>query len=269
MNFSECGILYVMQPVSRHSPERFILDPVTVQGFEGPLDLLLFLIEEGQLDITGISLAAVTEQYLERIKHAGDIPAEHLADFILVAATLLLLKSKRLFPDLVLTEEEEERILNLEEQLQQYRKFRAVAKEFLRLWERRNFLHSRERFLGLAPMFAPPVGLDRIGLRSALTSVLDHLPHLEILTEEVVRQVVSIEECIRDIQALIARRVALTFGEVAQNAGSRLEVIVSFLALLELVKQRMIAARQAQPFRDILVSRHPSASSQTVHGPHE
>lgn len=242
-------------------PEPRSLHPVTVQGFEGPLDLLLSLIEEGRLDIGSVSLAAVTEQYLERIKAPGAVPPEHLADFVLVAATLLLLKSKRLFPDLALTEEEEARVVNLEEQLKEYRKFRTVGKEFIRLWERGILLHSKARFLGMATIFSPPVGLEAAGLRSAQASVLDHLPHFEVLAEEVVRQVVSLEERIRDIEARIAQRPSLKFREVAQGAGSRVEVIVSFLALLELVKQRIVAAEQPRPFRDILVSRHQEDSA--------
>lgn len=247
-------ILYSVQPGSTYPPGNYTLHPVAVQGFEGPLDLLLTLIEEGRLDVTGVSLAAVTEQYLECMKRMDRVPPEHLADFLVVAATLLLLKSKRLFPDLVLSEEEEEHIADLEGQLQQYRKFRAAGKEFMRLSERNILLYAKARFLGMTPMFSPPVGLDKLGMHSALVSVLGHLPRLEALAEEVIRQVVSLEERIRDIQERIARQAELTFQEVAQGAGSRLEVIVSFLALLELVKQRIVAAKQPKPFRDILVS---------------
>ena len=103
-----------MQPENpNQSAGRYTLQPVTVPGFEGPLDLLLSLIEEGRLDITGVSLAAVPEQYLQRLKNFAGIPPDHLADFLVVAATLILLKSKRLFPALKLTAEEEESVMNL------------------------------------------------------------------------------------------------------------------------------------------------------------
>ena len=88
---------------SESPARRYALHPVSVPGFEGPLDLLLTLIETEELDVSRVSLSAVTEQYLDRIKQLRDVPPEHLADFLLVAATLLLIKSKHLFPDFVLS----------------------------------------------------------------------------------------------------------------------------------------------------------------------
>lgn len=232
-------------------PYRF--HPITVPGFEGPLDLLLSLIEEEHLDITGISLAAVTDQYLIRINKIPNPLPEHLADFLVVAATLLLIKSKRMFPALALTDDEEKQATSLEWQLKEYRRFREAAKEFIHLWSRGRELHARDSFRGVAATFFPPAGVDVPELRSALARVIAYLPAFESLAHEVVRRVVSIEEQIRDIQTRIGAHIHCTFQEVARSATTRVEVIVSFLALLELVKQRLVVAEQASAFRDILV----------------
>lgn len=235
------------------APQPHRLHPISVPGFEGPLDLLLSFIEEERLDITGISLATVTDQYLSRMKELNDLPPEHLADFLVVAATLLLIKSKRLFPDLPLTGDEEQQVASLEWQLKEYRRFREAAKKLLGLWNRGTRLHARASFVGLTATFYPPAGVGVPELRTALEHVCNHLPKFEILAQEVVRRVVSIEERIRDIHARIGEHMHLTFHEVAKAAASKVELIVSFLALLELVKQRLVIAEQASAFRDILV----------------
>lgn len=235
--------------------QRYTLQPISIPGFEGPLDLLLSLIEDERLDVTSISLAAVTDQYLARLKAMEHLPPEHLADFLVVAATLLLIKSKRLFPDLSLTDEEEEQAASLASQLREYRRFRGAAKAFIELWNSGAPLHARAGFQGIATAFYPPPRFGPSELQGALAAVLAHLPKLDLLTEEVIRRVVSLEERIRDIQDRIARQAHMSFQEVARSAASKVEVIVSFLALLELVKQRLVVAEQAGAFRDILVKR--------------
>lgn len=231
------------------------LHPVSIPGFEGPLDLLLSLIEAEKLDINQISLATVTDQYFSRLKDMGDLPPEHLADFLVVAASLLLLKSRRLFPQLILTEEEEEHVASLEEQLREYRRFREAGKTILGLWNRNTPLWSREAFLGLTATFYPPPNFSVADLRRAIDPVLLHLPKLGPLAEEVVKRIVSLEECIREIQRRIAVQSETTFSSLAQERSSRTEMIVSFLALLELVKQRAVVAKQRQAFAAILVRR--------------
>lgn len=245
-------------PVSE-PPRQYKLQPISVEGFEGPLDLLLSLIEGGQFDISRVSLASVTDQYLARVRSLNNVPPEHLADFLVVAATLLLLKSKRLFPDLALTEEEEEQVASLEEQLREYRRFREAAKSFVRLWNRGQSLHARAAFLGVGATFYPPPAFDRAALREAMGLVLMNLPRLDLAAQEVIRRVLSIEERIRDIQARVRAHTAVSFQDVAKSGASKLDVIVSFLALLELVKQQLVTAEQTGEFRDILLS--PRSSS--------
>lgn len=237
------------------SEQSFRLHSISVSGFEGPLDLLLNLIEAEKLDVNQISLAAVTDQYITRLKEIERLPPEHLADFLVVAATLLLLKSRRLFPRLALTEEEEDRVASLEEQLREYRRFRNAGKELVRLWDRDRPLRSRQSFLGVVEAFYPPPGFRGSDLRRAMGVVVANLPQFEQLTEDIVKRVVSLEERIRGIQERIAAEAQVTFETLARSASSKVEVIVSFLALLELVKQRAIVAVQTRAFDDIVVRR--------------
>ncbi|TSC72424.1 MAG: segregation and condensation protein A [Parcubacteria group bacterium Gr01-1014_38] len=233
----------------------YTLHPVSVPGFSGPLDLLLSLIEEGKLDVNAISLASVTDQYLARLRSVSDLPPEHLAEFLVVAATLLLLKSRKLFPELPLSEEEEASIASLEEQLREYRRFRDAARTFLQRWNQGLVSYARESFLGLTVTFYPPSNVDLPSLRAAMDTVLQNLPRLDVLPQDVLRRVVSIEERIRDIQQRLTEHARITFEIVRSSTTSKLDVIVSFLALLELVKQRLVAVEQPQAFHDILVTR--------------
>lgn len=237
------------------SPTPYTLHPVSIPGFQGPLDLLLSLIEEGKLDISTISLAAVTDQYLTRLRTLSDLPPEHLAEFLVVAATLLLLKSRKLFPGLLLSEEEETSIASLEARLQEYRKFRDAAQRLAQRWEAGLVAHARESFLGLAVTFYPPPNVDPPALRSAMETVLQHLPRLDVLPHDVLRRVLSIEERIRDIQQRLATQARITFESMRSSAASKVEIIVSFLALLELIKQRLVTVEQRGVFHDILVGR--------------
>lgn len=257
---ARAGILYVM-PAASGTPSVYTLDPVEIPGFLGPLDLLLTLIEEGKMDIGTISLTAVTDQYLARVRAAGDVPPEHLAEFLVVAATLLLLKSRKLFPAFSLSEEEEERIASLEEQLREYRKFREASKQFIQLWSQGTFLYPREGFHGIQVTFYPPTNVDVSALVAAMHTVVRNLPRWELLTEEIVQRVVSMEERIRDIERRVTEQTQTTFQTIAAGAQSRLELIVSFLALLELVKQRLVSVQQRDAFRDILVARRADSSS--------
>lgn len=234
---------------------QYRLRPVELPGFSGPLDLLLSLIEEERLDVAAISLASVTDQYLKHLESAENLSPEHLADFLVVASTLLLLKSRRLFPDLALTEEEEERVASLESQLREYRRFREAGLALVDLWNRGVVLAAREGFQGLPPAFYPPPGFTIAQFRESIGTVVSNLPRLGMLAQEVVRRIVSIEERIRDIQGRITAHARFAFEDVQRSAGSKLEIIVSFLALLELVKQRLVVAEQTGAFRDILVLR--------------
>ncbi len=229
---------------------------VRLEQFEGPLELLLQLIEKEKLDITRVSLASVADQFLEYIAGQGDVPLSHLAQFLSVASRLLLLKSRALLPLLEFTEEEEQSIEDLEWQLREYQKFREISQKLGLLFTDSRSAHARESFLGATVVFYPPESLTQETLALAFRSVLGEIPLLEKLEQETIREVVSLEEKMLELRTTLSSRMEMSFRQMTADVEDKLEVIVAFLAILELVKQRFIHADQSEVFRDIALRPH-------------
>jgi segregation and condensation protein A len=226
-------------------------------GFEGPLDLLLHLIEHRELDITRVSLAAVADQFLEIVGLPGAIELSALADYLVIAAKLILIKSRLLLPKPEHAVEEDEQDYGdaLVKQLREYKMFKQVAA----------FLRERERQgLHAYPRFAPPprrqpttwrlegVTLGDLGM--ALHRALNFRPTLPQGTLTVPLSV-SIDEQIRVIADQVNRRSRISFNHLLQAAPTRVHVLVTFLAVLEMIKRRQIDARQDQLFGEIVLMR--------------
>jgi segregation and condensation protein A len=228
---------------------------VRLKVFEGPLDLLLHLIEKQELDITTVSLAVVTDQYLEYIARLERVSVEDLADFLVVAARLLLIKSRALLPSPPLSEAEEEEDLgaDLVRRLKEYRKFKQAAQ----------LLREREEsglraYLRVAPPPRLERKLDMTGLSvdelvSAVREALLLRP-APVLSDEVVAPItVSISHMIQRIESLLVQERSFSFNRLLQSAASRTELIVTFLAVLELIKAQRVWARQERLFGEILI----------------
>ena len=224
---------------------------IKLEQFEGPLDLLLQLTQEQKVDITRLSLADVADQYLEYISKRETITLENLADFLSVAAKLILLKSKALLPLLQFTEEEEEEIKDLEQQLAQYKKFKDIALEIAKLADDPKVCFSRESFLGIQTVFHPPQNIEVSDLEKAFKKVIGDIPSSEKLEEEMVREVLTLEEKIVHLQDFLRERVQVSFQELVKDARDKVEIVVSFLALLELVKQKIVHVEQKELFSEI------------------
>lgn len=224
---------------------------IKLDRFEGPLDLLLSLIEERKLDITRLSLADVTDQYLEYIENKEAITLGNMAEFILVASRLILIKSKALLPLLELDQEEEEEIKDLEYQLREYKKFKEVTPKVkgMFLSARRGF--TREGFLGIGSFFYPPENINVYDFKKYFVTVLNGIPTVEKFEEEVVKEVVTLEDKINHLQALLKERIETSFSELVSRSEDKIEVIVSFLAMLEMVKQRIVFVEQVEIFEEI------------------
>jgi segregation and condensation protein A len=235
---------------------------VSLDIFEGPLDLLLRLIERQVLDISRISLALVTDQYLAHVTLLGDTTAENLADFLVIAAKLLVIKSRFLLPTLVpdCDEEGEDVGEQLARQLIEYKRFKDAAAR-IRIIEQQG-LHTYLR-LAPSPKFErrpfnghlAPQELLAI-LQRAFTSQMS-LPPMDTV---VAPEIVLISECIRTIRQLLAMESRLPLSRAIGSAHSRLEVIVLFLAVLELIKQQHVQVTQDNPFGEIYVEQRPSES---------
>lgn len=224
---------------------------IQLEQFEGPLPLLLSLIEREKLDITRLSLAKVADQYLDYVSREEHITLENLSRFLSIAARLILIKSKALLPTLTFTDEEEDEIGDLEEELRRYKRFKEAAMRLGMLISEGHTIVTRESSLESVSIFLPPKNLTREDLENYFRSVLGNLPSMEILEEKRVAEIVTLEEKITLLQESIRDRVQKSFSEIVALATDRVHVIVSFLALLELVKQRVIHAQQGELFGDI------------------
>lgn len=218
--------------------------------FEGPFELLLKLIEEKKLSINEISLTDVADKYLEYIKNLKDFPIDEAVGFLHVASTLMLMKSRSLLPSLKLTEEEEESISDLEERLVIYRKIKLLGQNIKDRFGK-NVLCSREPFSGIQPEFIEPVGIETATLFEAMKKVLVSLPIREIIPEAAIKKAISLEEKIRDIVSRIEEGVKMSFHDFNKEGQEKGEVIVNFLAVLELVKRGLVLVDQENNFGNI------------------
>ncbi len=226
-----------------------------LEMFEGPLDLLLTLIEKEKMDITQVSLAQVADQYLAYIRDEEHLSLENLSAFLTIAARLILIKSRALLPILTFSDEEEEAMEDLEYHLKAYRLFREASQGLGNFFRTRQIAHKRESFLGTHVDFYPPKGLTKEILRQHFVDVLGDIPVFEVLPEKEIALVITLEEKISHLQTTLGARVESSFREIIENAENRVEVIVSFLAMLELIKQRFISVEQEKYFSDIRIKR--------------
>jgi len=230
---------------------------VLLEKFEGPLDLLLELIEKEKLDINEISLAKVTDQFLEYLKKLGKAEAAILADFLVVAARLILIKSRTLLPSLKISEEEEEGIEELKARLLEYQRLKHASVLLGEIDKKRQESFARESFTRSESVFYPPQSLSVSDLRKAMNKVIALMPSKEILETKILNKIASVEEKIKEISKRLEKGLA-SFSSIAKDSESKIDLIISFLALLELVKQRVISVKQSGESNDIEIKRRPA-----------
>jgi segregation and condensation protein A len=225
---------------------------VRTPAYEGPFALLIELIDRKKLLVNDLSLSQVTDDFIQHVKNQAEFPIEDAADFIQVAATLLLIKSKSLIPDLELSGEEEEDIDELKRRLEAYEKTREAAKTLARLFGRDVMVSAGERTP--EPLFSPSKDMTLQGLSLALRGALQELEKEERLPEARVRPMITIEEMMDRLMNRVQKALNMSFSEFSGEAQEKVEVIVSFLALLELVKQGAVEVLQHEAFSDIRIT---------------
>lgn len=218
--------------------------------FEGPLDLLLDLVEKRKLLINDISLAAVTDEYMKHVAQMQEQSLPNTAQFIQLAATLLLIKSKSLLPVLELTDDEQDTIEDLEERLKLYQIYRRAGKTIEETFGKQ-ICHSRQFVPKNEPIFTPDNFTTLPELKEAMYRVLQELPVKPSKPKVQVKKVISLEDMMDRLRSRIENQMKLTFSDLLNGEAERTTVIVGFLAVLESVKQGSILVRQTVRFTEI------------------
>jgi len=238
---------------------------VNLPDFYGPMDLLLNLIEQEELEITEISLAHVTNQYLSYVTTLQELIPDHLTDFLVVASKLLLIKSQVLLPKppLSIIDEEEDETDDLVQQLKDYKRFKQLAQDLQALESR-----GQRSFVRLAtpPKIEPKLEFGQAKVTDLLTAVrraLTVTPEQPDVDTVVSRQEVTIGDQINMIRTRLDISHNLRFDELLAESRSRVEVIVTLLAVLELTKRRFIDVKQEINFGGItLIKQEGTALSE-------
>ncbi len=225
---------------------------IKTEIFEGPLDLLLSLIEKRKLLINEVSLAQITDDYIAYIKGSGNQSMGESANFILIASTLLLIKSRSLLPNLTLSEEEEHSIDELERRLKIYKEIKELSVHIgERFGKEMIFAPQMRKF---DPVFSPDSDTTLQNILSSIEHVLQSLPKKEFLPKAVVKKIISLEEMIENLTKRIQSSLRIGFKDLAKmGKDDKINVIVSFLAVLELVKQGVVSVAQESKHHDIMI----------------
>jgi len=229
---------------------------IQLEQFEGPLDLLLQLIEKNKLQVTEISLAEITDQYLSYIEASENIASTEVADFLLIASKLIYLKSKYLLPDFNL--EDEEDAGSLENQLKIYRQYydasKLIDKQFADL-NKISYARVNLYKLPIEKGFAPPTNIDKKTMRDIFVDVLSKIERVVNLPRIIIAKAVSISEKIRELQDLIKTSARISFNKMFRKKD-KTDTVVNFLAILELMKRKEINVEQNSLFSDLSILRN-------------
>lgn len=234
---------------------------IKTAGFEGPFGLLLGLIEKRKLHINDVSLAEVTEDYLKHLNTLNELSPAEISSFVLVASTLLLIKSKSLLPNLDLTSEEEGDIKNLEERLRLYEMFTRLGGNIKNNFGKRIIFSAEERKPARRGgnnvlVFLPDEQITKDSMMTFARNVIGAMPKKVFLPEVEVRKVISIEEMIDNLTERIKNSLKISFKDMHGKVATKEEkitMIVGFLAMLELVREGIMEATQNENFEDIIM----------------
>lgn len=232
---------------------------VKVLQFEGPLEVILDLIEKKRLHINDISLAEVTDGYVEYMNNLSSFPTEDATNFIAIASTLILIKSISLLPTLAISEEESASIEELEERLRILRDIKGKSVYIKKMFGK-NIIFMAEDKKNVQPVFSPTSEITVDNFLVAIKAIIASMPKREVLEETIIRKVVSLEEAINDLIARVEKDLKMSFykmnnrvigGNPAEKKAGKINLIINFLAVLELVKRGIILVKQETHFCDI------------------
>jgi segregation and condensation protein A len=271
------------QPQVR-DPERFTGHRVTLPVFEGPLDLLLYLIRAHRYDVCDIPISDITRQFLDFIRLMDELDLDYAGDFLVTAATLMQIKARMLLPkqesaneDAMEGDKGNDPRQELVERLLEYQKYQEAADNFKEMREKRELQFSRV-----------------VPLQNTLDEIARHTPEDQALAESLLLQNVSSFDLLRALQRVLNRvtekpvalvrrepfslsermkqvwtrisemRDGTTFGALCEDCESRLEVVITFLSVLELIRRSRIIVEQPRAFEEILVRKRVDAPSSAM-----
>jgi len=224
---------------------------VTTEKFSGPLDLLLKVIEEKNLEITDINLSNITGEYLKYLEF-GEITPNDLADFLVVASTLLLIKSKAILPTLNLSNQEEEEIIDLKDRLVLYKIFKEKSVYLKERIISKMYFFSHEPFEDISTRFSPPENLKTTDLQQAFLRVFEiYQQENRVYPSQKVKILVNLKERIQQLISYFTKGNKYDFQDLIPNKENKIDIIVNFLAILHLAKEGVIELEQDTNFSTI------------------
>lgn len=232
--------------------EHFV---VKARDFEGPLELLLELIEGHKLSINEISLSVISDEYIRYLETIGIRDRESLSQFISVAATLMLIKSRTLLPQLALTEEEESDIDELEQRLRAYAEIKEASKKIGSLFLVSPLFHTKH-IPAYIPVFTPDSSVTKTLLRECITTLLHELPKQESHPEAHVKRTLDIKDVIESLVERVRNQMKIPFSSLISDkeiSERKSLIVVHFLALLELMKHGTLSVGQNEEFGEIMI----------------
>ena len=234
------------------------LHSVKLDVFEGPLDLLLYLIKKDEINIYDIPIARITEQYLEYLRVMETLDLEIAGEYLVVAATLIRIKSSMLLPRDPELDEEEDPREELVRALLEYRKYKGVSLHLQDLEERNRDTYGRSELVSPVSMTKSELVNDftLFDLLCAFKDVLDRVE--EDVYCEVAISRVTVEEQMSYIESMTERMTGVRFADLFDDNPTRTIIVLTFIALLELLRMGRIGLRQNGPFRDIWL--YPAAA---------
>ena len=229
--------------------------------FEGPLDLLLSLIEEQKLDITQVALAHVTEQFLRYIRALEIVDPTTLSDYLSIAAKLLVIKSRAILPTLEVEPEEEDSAVDLETKLILYKQFKEVAKALKNFDNKQEQSFTRTLVFSERVSFFPDTTITTESLYKTILHIVNDLQELDNLPKAKIKEAISMQEKIDHLQILLSSQIETKLSSLISKAKNKSEVVVTFLALLELIKQRILIVDQEALFTDITIKKYQESKN--------
>lgn len=225
---------------------------INIEQFSGPLDFLLQLIEKEKLNINEIALSKVTEQFFEYLDKLENDNPEELADFLVVATKLVYIKSCTILPEITSDDED---MNNLAEQLKMYKKYIDASKNIQKIWEKNLLGYGRTEPRIKTDVFVLPQNSNQDNLRESFLKLLKNLKPINPLPKVSINRAVTVKQKLKSIYDLLKSKNKLKFSDLLTDTKNKTDVIISFLAILELVKSGNVNIKQESSFGYLEISK--------------